>query len=176
MPKNLISISHAAKQLGASIDTLRRWDTSHRLQSIRSGPRGHRYYKQSDIDRKWHLVDAKGKVLGKVATEIALYLQGKHKPTYTPHLDNGDFVVVINVKEVEVTRNKPKTMMYYRHSGIPGGFRQESFADLIERNPKKLMELSVKGMIPQNRLRDVRLRRLKVFEGAEHIYSDKFAK
>src|SRR3989339_1315131 len=93
------------------------------------------------IKRNWHLVDAKGQVLGKVAVQVATKLLGKHKPTYTPHMDNGDFVVVINASEVEVTGNKEEGKIYYHHSGFPGGLKHESFGHLIKRNPKKVIEL-----------------------------------
>jgi len=127
------------------------------------------------IKRNWHLVDAKGQVLGKVAVQVATKLLGKHKPTYTPHMDNGDFVVVINASEVEVTGNKEEGKIYYHHSGFPGGLKHESFGHLIKRNPKKVIELAVKGMLPKNKLRDPRIARLKIFAGNEHTYTDKFA-
>ena len=127
------------------------------------------------IKRNWHLVDAKGQVLGKVAVQVATKLLGKHKPTYTPHMDNGDFVVVINASEVEVTGNKEEGKIYYHHSGFPGGLKHESFGHLIKRNPKKVIELAVKGMLPKNKLRDPRIARLKIFAGNEHTYTDKLA-
>lgn len=126
------------------------------------------------VDRKWHLIDLKGRVLGDVAVEIARLLIGKHKPTYTPNVDNGDYVVAINVKGVEVTGNKASDKTYYRHSGIPGGFRQETFEEVMEKHPEKIIERAVKGMLPKNKQQTKRLRRLKAFAGSEHTYKDKF--
>lgn len=130
--------------------------------------------KKEEINRKWHLVDVKGKVLGDVAVEIARLLSGKHKPTYTPNVDNGDYVVAINAAEVVVTRAKAGKKTYYRHSGIPGGFRQETFNEAIEKHPARVIEHAVKGMLPKNRQQTPRLRRLKAFATAEHTYKDKF--
>jgi len=127
------------------------------------------------IKREWHIFDAKGQVLGKVAVEVAEKLAGKHKPTFTPHMDNGDFVVVINAAEVQVSGNKEDGKIYYHHSGFPGGLKHESFGHLIQRNPTKIIQLAVKGMLPKNKLRDPRMARLKVFAGSEHTYTDKFA-
>lgn len=121
-----------------------------------------------DVKRDWHVVDVKGRVLGDVATEIATKLIGKNKPTYTPHTDGGDFVVVINAKEVVVTRSKPMAKVYSWHSGFPGGLKQKNFAQLIEEDPQYVFAHAVSGMLPQNKLRDVRLARLKVYAGTEH--------
>ncbi len=126
------------------------------------------------VDRKWHLIDLKGKVLGDASVEIARLLMGKHKPTYTPNVDNGDYVVVINVNDVVVTGRKAENKIYYRHSGIPGGFRQETFNEAMEKHPEKIIEHAVKGMLPKNRMQIPRLRRMKAFAGAEHSYKDKF--
>ena len=121
-----------------------------------------------DVVRKWHLIDAKGRVLGKVAVEVAGWLIGKQKITYTPNTDGGDFVVVINASEVEVTRNKAETKLYSRHSGYPGGYKAISFAELVATQPNKVIEHAVNNMLPNNKLRDRRLARLKVYGGAEH--------
>lgn len=130
--------------------------------------------KSSEIDRKWHLVDVKDKVLGRQATQIATYLIGKHKPSYTPHIDDGDFVVVINASQVDLTGKKKKQKVYYSHSGYPKGFKETKFADLMEKSPKKVIRLAVSRMLPKNKLQKTRMTRLKVFEGAEHPYQDKF--
>lgn len=129
-----------------------------------------------DVVRKWHLVDAKGKVLGQVATEVALLLIGKNKATFTPHTDGGDFVVVINASEVVVTGNKAETKMYARHSGFPGGYRENSFAEVIVKKPAMVIEHAVNNMLPNNKLRDRRLARLKVYGGAEHPHESQIGK
>lgn len=129
--------------------------------------------KTAEIQREWHLIDAKGKVLGQVAVQAANWLIGKHKPTYTPHIDSGDYVVVINAKEVAVTGNKEANKMYYRHSGQPGGFKQENLATLRQRAPEQIIESAVKGMLPKNKLQQPRLLRLKVMSDDQHPYADK---
>lgn len=129
--------------------------------------------KPAEVRRAWHVVDVKGRVLGQVATEIAHLLMGKHKPTYTPNIEGGDYVVVINASEVAVTGLKRDKKIYYSHSGIPGGFRARPFAEVLEKNPAEVIELAVKGMLPKNKLQAIRLKRLKVFAGAEHSYADK---
>jgi large subunit ribosomal protein L13 len=125
---------------------------------------------KESVVRKWHLVDAKGKVLGRLASEIAVILLGKSKPTYTPHIDGGDYVVLINASEIEVTRDKENKKVYTRHSNYPGGLRREVYIDLFKRRPEAVIQAAVKGMLPDNRLRDTRLSRLKVFAGVEHTY------
>lgn len=132
--------------------------------------------KKEEVKRDWHLIDVSDKVLGRVATDIAKLLQGKHKPTYTPHIDGGDYVVVINAKKVAVSGNKRSDKMYYRHSLYPGGLREESFEKLLERDARKIIEKAVWGMIPKNKLRDPRMGRLKVFVDDQHNYTDKFLK
>jgi|SRR3989344_1956248 len=129
--------------------------------------------KITDIKREWHLIDVKGKTLGRVSTEIAKLLMGKAKPYFVRHLDCGDFVIVINAKDVATTGKKEDKKMYYRHSGYPGGFKAESLRDLRTRKPEEIISHAVKGMLPQNRLRDKMLGRLFVFAGAEHTYEDK---
>lgn len=132
--------------------------------------------KPKDISRHWHLVDLEDKVLGRIATEIATTLQGKNKPYYAPHLDCGDYVVAINAKAIKVTGRKSSDKMYFRHSGFPGGARQTSFNKQLDKNPRKIIELAVNGMLPKNKLRTPRLRRLKVFADNKHTYQDKFKK
>jgi large subunit ribosomal protein L13 len=132
--------------------------------------------KPAEVKRNWHVIDAKGKVLGEISTKAATLLLGKHKPTYTPHVDGGDYVVVINAKEVAVTGKKSTDKMYYSHSGIPGGFKAISFDKLMEKDPRKIIVHAIKGMLPKNKLQDRRMTRLKVFVGSEHTYTDKFVK
>lgn len=130
--------------------------------------------KASDIKREWHLIDVKDKVLGREATKIALLLAGKQKPYFVRNLDCGDYVVVTNSKEVKVTGKKELLKNYYRHSGYPGGFKAERLVDLRKRKPEEIIKEAVKGMLPQNRLRDQMLKRLFIFAGEEHRYQDKF--
>ena len=130
--------------------------------------------KGKDIKRNWHLLDAKGKVLGRLATEIAIYLMGKHKENYANHLDLGDYVVVINASKVEVTGRKRQQKKYISHSGYPGGLKEVSFMKLITEQPEKVIEHAVAGMLPENRLKQKRMVRLKVFANENHPYSDKF--
>lgn len=132
--------------------------------------------KKEAVVRQWHLIDVKGRVLGDVATEIATYLIGKHKPTFTPHVDGGDYVVVVNAKEVVVTGRKAEDKMYHRHSRYPGGLHSENYSTLMDRNPARIFELAVRGMLPKNKQQEPRLRRLKVFPSTEHTYADKFGK
>ena len=129
--------------------------------------------KASEIKREWHLVDVKDQTLGRVATKIAALLMGKGKPYFVRNLDLGDYVVVINAKEVKVTGKKEEDKKYYRHSGYPGGFKVESLKELRARKPEEIIRHAVKGMLPQNRLRDRMLKRLLVSEGADHPYQGK---
>ena len=122
----------------------------------------------ADINREWHLVDAKGKVLGRLATEVARRLRGKHKPQYTPHIDTGDYVVVINAKAVRVTGNKAANKIYYRHSGYPGGIKSTTFEKLIRSKPERVIEKAVKGMLPKGPLGREMFRKLRVYAGADH--------
>jgi large subunit ribosomal protein L13 len=124
--------------------------------------------KPSDIHRSWHLVDAADLPLGRLASEIAVVLRGKHKPTYAPHLDTGDFVVVVNADKVAVTSNKSKSKIYYRHSGYPGGIKAETFESLLERRPEAIVERAVRGMLPKNKLGRKMLGKLKVYAGPDH--------
>lgn len=129
--------------------------------------------RQSEIKRDWHLVDAKGQILGRLATVIAGLLMGKTKPYFVRHLDCGDFVVVINAKDVKVTGKKEKQKIYTRYSGYPGGLKRETLGQLRQRYPEKIIMEAVKGMLPQNKLRDRMLTRLYIFAGDKHPYSDK---
>jgi len=119
-------------------------------------------------ERNWLVVDASGKTLGRLATQIADVLRGKNKPEYTPHIDTGDFVVVVNAEKVRVTGNKAEAKLYHRHSGYPGGLRTRTFSDMLERRPEEIIRLAVKGMLPRNRLARQQLRKLKVYAGPEH--------
>jgi len=130
--------------------------------------------KQKEIKRNWHLIDAKGKVLGRMASEIAQLLMGKHKANYATHIDMGDYVVVLNAKEVELTGKKMDQKVYYKHSGYPGGLKEVKVKKLLKEQPEKVIEKAVYGMLPTNRLRQKRMRRLKVFAESEHKYGDKF--
>lgn len=124
--------------------------------------------KPDEIDRKWYLFDATNKTLGRFATQIARVLIGKDKPQYTPHIDGGDFVVVINASKIRVTGKKMTDKIYYRHSGYPGGFKQISFKEMLAKHPERIIELAVKRMLPKNRLQAKRMRRLFVYAGPEH--------
>ena len=124
--------------------------------------------KASDIERQWWVVDAAGQTLGRLATRIATLLEGKHKVTYSPHLDTGDHVVVINAARIKVTGNKLIQKRYYRHSGYPGGLKEESLQTLLARKPELVVERAVKGMLPQNRLGRAMFKKLKVYGGSEH--------
>lgn len=132
--------------------------------------------KKSDVKRNWHLIDLKGKVLGRVASQIAQLLQGKKKAYYTPHLDCGDFVVATNALKIKFTGKKEDKKIYYRHSGYPGGLKSLTLRQMMSKNPRKVIELAVKNMLPKNKLRQPRLRRLKVFVDDKHKYEDKFGK
>ena len=132
--------------------------------------------KAKEIKRTWHLVDYTDQLLGRTATKIASFLIGKGKPYFTPHLDCGDYVVVVNAEKVKVSGKKSTQKIYYSHSGYPGGFKQIPYARQMEKDPRKVIELAVKGMLPKNKLRAVRLRRLKVFVGDKHPYQEKMNK
>lgn len=123
------------------------------------------------IDRRWVLVDAKDKILGRIATRIATILLGKHKPTYTPHLDGGDFVVVVNVDKIRLSGNKATKKVYQEYSGWSHGRREIPFAKLLARDPGRVLRLAVRRMMPPNRLRRKRLRKLKVYAGSEHPHT-----
>jgi large subunit ribosomal protein L13 len=127
--------------------------------------------KTADVSREWFLVDASELPLGRIATIIADKLIGKSKPTYTPHVDGGDYVVVVNAEKVVVTGNKETAKIYYRHSGFPGGIKDATLAEVREKAPEKIIENAVRGMLPKNKLSDGRMERLKVYAGAEHAHA-----
>ena len=124
--------------------------------------------KPATSGRNWRLVDARGQHLGRLATRIASTLRGKNKPEYTPHIDTGDFVVVINAKRVAVTGNKMQDKIYYRHSGYPGGLKERNLAQMMDRKPEEVLRLAVKGMMPKNRLARAQLKKLKIYAGPDH--------
>ena len=121
-----------------------------------------------DRERNWLLVDAEGQTLGRLATQIADALRGKRKPAYTPHVDTGDFVIVVNAEKISVTGQKLQEKKYYRHSGYPGGRKSRTLNDMLERRPEEVIRLAVKGMLPKNRLARKQLTKLKVYAGPEH--------
>ena len=125
----------------------------------------------AEVERTWHLIDAADRPLGRVATEIATLLRGKHKPAYSPSLDVGDYVVVINAERVAVTGNKREDKVYYSHSGYPGGLRRMVFKDLIARYPERAIEKAVRGMLPKSRLGAQQFRHLRVYSGPEHPHA-----
>ena len=127
--------------------------------------------KTADVSREWFLVDASELPLGRIATIIADKLIGKNKPTYTPHVDGGDYVVVINAEKVVVTGDKENQKIYYRHSGFPGGIKDATLAEVREKFPERIIENAVKGMLPKNKLQAERLKRLRVFAGEEHSHT-----
>ena len=120
------------------------------------------------MQRQWYVIDARGKILGRMATEIAKVLRGKHKPIFTPNQDAGDFVIVVNARELKLTGAKLEQKIYYRHSEYPGGIRQRTAAQMLEEKPEELVKLAVKGMLPKNRLSRKLVTKLKVYAGAEH--------
>ncbi len=127
--------------------------------------------KPQDLDRKWFLVDAEGKTLGRLATEVATVLRGKHKPTYTPHIDCGDYVIIINAEKVEVTGKKRKEKIYKRHTGYPGGLRETTFEKLQMKKPEEIIRHAVKGMLPKGKLGRQMFKKLKVYAGSTHEHN-----
>lgn len=127
--------------------------------------------KPESVTRDWYVVDASGKTLGRIATEIAARLRGKHKPEYTPHVDTGDYIIVVNAEKVAVTGNKAQNKMYYSHTGFPGGIKEISFEKLIAKKPEMVLELAIKGMLPKGPLGRAMFRKLKVYAGAEHQHA-----
>jgi large subunit ribosomal protein L13 len=121
--------------------------------------------------REWYVVDAEGKTLGRLATQIADALRGKRKPEYTPHVDTGDFVVVVNAEKIAVTGNKRSDKLYYRHSGYPGGIRSRTLGEMLQRRPEEVIRLAVRGMLPRNRLARKQLTKLKVYAGPDHPHA-----
>ena len=127
--------------------------------------------KPADIEKKWILIDAEGVVLGRLASLVAMRLRGKHKATFTPHMDMGDNVIVINADKVQMTGNKRADKRYYRHSGYPGGIRSRTLAEMLERQPEEVIRKAVKGMMPRNRLARKQLTKLKVYAGPDHPHA-----
>ena len=126
------------------------------------------FAKDTDVDKKWHLIDADGLVVGRLATKVADLLRGKNKATYTPNADTGDFVVVVNAEKVRFTGNKLEQKTYYHHTGYPGGIKMATARELMEKTPEKIILSAVRGMLPKNRLAKKQLRKLKVYSGSEH--------
>lgn len=127
--------------------------------------------KAAEVQRDWYLIDAEGKTLGRMAAEIAHRLRGKHKPEYTPHVDTGDYIVVINAEKIAVTGNKAKDKIYHSHTGYPGGLKSISFEKLIDKAPERTIQGAVKGMLPKNPLGREMFRKLKVYAGTEHPHT-----
>ncbi|ALZ75328.1 50S ribosomal protein L13 [Rheinheimera sp. F8] len=127
--------------------------------------------KPESVTRDWFVVDAAGKTLGRLSTEIASRLRGKHKPEYTPHVDTGDYIIVVNADKVTVTGNKAKNKMYYSHSGFPGGIKEINFEKLLDKKPEMVLETAIKGMLPKGPLGRAMFRKLKVYAGAEHQHA-----
>lgn len=121
-----------------------------------------------EIEKKWYVVDAKDKILGRLATEIAFRLRGKHKPTFSPFIDNGDFIIVTNADKIQLTGNKWDDKKYYRHTGYMGGIKETSARELLEKHPTDLVMKAVKGMLPKNKIGRAQLKKLKVYAGADH--------
>ncbi len=124
-----------------------------------------------EVDRKWLLVDAEGQTLGRLASEVSHLLQGKHRPTYTPHLDTGDHVVIINAEKIAFSEARGDRKKYYRHSGYPGGLREMTLTEMLNRHPERVLRLAVRGMLPRNRLGRVMLQKLKIYSGGDHPHS-----
>jgi large subunit ribosomal protein L13 len=124
--------------------------------------------KTDEVERRWYVVDAEGQTLGRLATRIADTLRGKRKPEYTPHVDTGDFVVVVNAEKIGVTGKKREDKIYYRHSGYPGGLRERTLGEELERRPTEVLRKAVKGMLPRNRLARQQINKLKIYAGPEH--------
>jgi len=127
--------------------------------------------KPGDVNREWYVIDATDVVLGRLASQIAVLLRGKHKPTFAPHMDMGDFVIVVNAEKVALTGQKREQKMDYRHSGFPGGLRATSYVELLESNPRRAVEKAVKGMLPHNKLSDAQITKLKVYAGPSHPHA-----
>mgnify|MGYP001223836797 CR=1 FL=1 len=124
--------------------------------------------KPSDVERKWYVLDADGQTLGRLAAQAAYLLRGKHTPTYTPHIDTGDFVIVVNADKVRLTGNKLLKKKYIYHTRYPGGLREMTYRDLLDKNPEKAVEIAIKGMLPHNRLGKKMFKKLKVYRGPDH--------
>lgn len=139
-------------------------------------PKSTKSKRKEEVVRQWHLIDMKRKILGRTTTEIAKILQGKHKTDYTPHIDMGDYVVVINAKQLMLTGRKAKTKTYVRYSGYPGGLKKTTFQEEFSKDPAKIIRHAVSGMLPKNKLRSRRLTRLYIFPEESHTFADKFKK
>lgn len=124
--------------------------------------------KASEVERKWLLIDAEGKTLGRLTSEVASLLRGKHKPTFTPHVDCGDHVIIINAEKIKLTGNKLNDKMYYRHSGHPGGLKSQTAKELLAKRPERMLELAIKGMLPKGSLGRQQFNKLNVYAGTEH--------
>ncbi|MCS1352594.1 50S ribosomal protein L13 [Mechercharimyces sp. CAU 1602] len=124
--------------------------------------------KPEDVQKKWYVVDAEGKTLGRLATEVATLLRGKHKPQFTPHIDTGDYVIVVNAASIQLTGKKLDQKKYYRHSGFPGGLKERTAGEMREDRPERMIELAVRGMLPKTKLGRAQLKKLKVYAGPEH--------
>ena len=127
--------------------------------------------KPGEIERRWHVIDATDVVLGRLASQVAILLRGKHKPTFAPHVDTGDFVVIVNADKVALTGTKRETKRAYRHSGYPGGLRSVGYVELLEKNPEKAVEKAVRGMLPKNTVGRAQLTKLKVYAGPNHPHT-----
>jgi large subunit ribosomal protein L13 len=127
--------------------------------------------KPGEVERRWHVIDASDVVLGRLASQAAILLRGKHKPTFAPHVDTGDFVVIVNADKVALTGAKREQKRAYRHSGYPGGLRAVSYVDLLDKHPERVVEKAVRGMLPKNTLGRAQLRKLKVYAGPEHPHA-----
>jgi len=126
--------------------------------------------KNHDVDRNWYLVDARNKTLGRLSTEIATRLRGKHKPIYTPHVDTGDYIVVVNASKIRVTGNKMTDKMYYKHTGYIGNLKSENLETMLKKYPEKVLMKSVRGMLPKSKLGNAMIKKLRVFAGPEHTH------
>jgi len=124
--------------------------------------------KEEDIMKKWWVIDASDKTLGRLCAKVATVLMGKNKPIYTPHMDVGDRVIIVNAEKIKLTGNKLNDKMYYRHSGYPGGLKEITCGDLLKKHPERLIEFAVKGMLPRNKLRKLRMNKLKIYTGSNH--------
>lgn len=129
------------------------------------------FFKQEDIERKWYVVDATDQTLGRLASRVAHILRGKHKPVFTPHVDSGDYVIVINAEKIRLTGKKHEKKFYYWHTGYPGGLKQKSYGELLKEKPEKAVYLAVRRMLPKNRLGRKMLKKLKVYAGSEHPHA-----
>ena len=129
------------------------------------------FFKQSEVEQKWYLVDAQGQTLGRLATQVAKVLRGKHKPVFTPNIDAGDFVIVVNAEKIKVTGKRTELKEYFHYTGYPGGAVFQSFKDMVKKNPQRVIEHAVKGMLPHNRLGKKIIKKLKVYPGVEHPHT-----